>query len=130
MLPQEVDHWLVGHPGCPSFYNAQWITRSGADFRLKPGQVAYITTGAPIPAGADAVIEVTATALYMSAVGAVKHMLRLMFDMVQVEATAGVQGQPQKVQINARATIGQHIRPSGSDIAAGEKVQCAHRCSL
>src|SRR4051812_32074729 len=32
-----------------------------ADFTVKPGTIAYITTGAPLPAGADAVVMVEET---------------------------------------------------------------------
>ncbi|MCB0062820.1 MAG: hypothetical protein KDE19_11915, partial [Caldilineaceae bacterium] len=62
---------------------------------LQPGQVAYITTGAPVPPGADAV--------------------------VMVEETERVTGQATTphVRIHKQVRAGDDIRPIGSDITAG-----------
>lgn len=59
---------------------------------LAPGTVAYITTGAPVPAGADAVVQVEDT-----------------------ERLAGADGAP-RVRILKAAKPGQDIRAVGSDI--------------
>lgn len=64
-----------------------------ADVTLKPGQAVQITTGAPIPPGADAVIMVEDTIQHGS----------------QLELTAPV-------------SSGDNIRPVGSDIAEGQRV--------
>jgi molybdopterin molybdotransferase len=60
---------------------------------LAAGTVARIFTGAPIPAGADAVVPQEAT-----------------------------QAQGEQVQVLARPTPGQWIRPAGMDIASGARV--------
>jgi gephyrin len=69
-----------------------------ADFTVIPGTVSYITTGAPLPPGADAV--------------------------VMVEETALVDDSPNKgaVWIKKGAQPGQDVRPIGFDIAVGETV--------
>lgn len=69
-----------------------------ADFTVTPGSVAYITTGAPLPAGADAVVMVEET-----------------------ELLAGQSGK-QQVRIRQRVRVGADVRPIGYDIAAGEIV--------
>lgn len=61
---------------------------------LQPGEVAYITTGAPLPAGADAV--------------------------VQVEDTEGIGAH--RVRILRAVAVGHDVRQVGSDIAAGDVV--------
>jgi gephyrin len=67
---------------------------------LAPGTVAYITTGAPLPEGADAVVQVENT----------------------VDATAGA-GAPRRVRIVTPARApGEDVRAVGSDVAAGECV--------
>ncbi len=72
-----------------------------ADFRLSPGTVAYITTGAPLPPGADAVVMVEETE-------------RLPTD----------DGTP-RVRIHARVQPGDDVRPVGVDVAAGQQVLAA-----
>jgi len=73
-----------------------------SDVVMQPGTVVYITTGAPVPPGADAVI--------------------------QVEDTEVVQGTPQhgqgvrRVRILKAAKAGQDIRAVGSDIQQGALV--------
>lgn len=69
----------AGHPG---------------SFRVEAGQVAYITTGAPMPAGADAVV---------------------MVENSRIE-TEG------RVEIQQRVRPGDDVRPVGTDISAGQEV--------
>ncbi|GBF94452.1 molybdopterin biosynthesis, partial [Raphidocelis subcapitata] len=78
-------------------------SRPGAlpDETLASGSVYYITTGAAVPPGADAVIQVEDT-----------------------EKIAGADGRP-RVRILKAAKPGQDIRPVGSDIAAGAEVLSA-----
>lgn len=64
------------------------------EFTLQPGQAAYITTGAPVPQGADAVVMVEET---------------------EPQADG-------RVRILTQAKPGQDIRPVGVDVAAGELV--------
>ncbi len=65
-------------------------------FKLSAGCVAYITTGAPVPDGADAV--------------------------VQVEKTELVPNQPNLVKINGKPSVNQFIRPIGCDMKKGETI--------
>ncbi|MBX2998492.1 MAG: hypothetical protein KF893_08295 [Caldilineaceae bacterium] len=69
-----------------------------ADFQLQPGTVAYITTGAPMPAGADAVVMVEET-----------------------ERLASLTGTTQ-VRIGVQVRTGSDVRPVGVDVAAGTAV--------
>lgn len=69
-----------------------------APFTVTPGTVAYITTGAPLPAGADAVVMVEET-----------------------ELLTGQDGQ-QRVRIRQTVRAGADLRRVGSDVAAGEEV--------
>jgi molybdenum cofactor synthesis domain-containing protein len=64
--------------------------------RVEPGVAAYITTGAPLPPGADAV--------------------------VQVEKTERI---GDRVRINDSPRPGQNIRPIGSDLRRGDRVLAA-----
>ncbi len=64
------------------------------DTALSPGQVVYITTGAPVPAGADAVVMVE-------------------------ETTPQDNG---TVKIIGTVSVGDNIRPIGCDIAVGQTV--------
>jgi molybdopterin molybdotransferase len=61
---------------------------------LPPGAAIRIMTGAPVPAGADAVVP--------------------------LEATDAGALRPGSVQVRAAATAGQHVRPAGDDVGAGE----------
>lgn len=70
-----------------------------ADFQVEPGTVAYITTGAPMPPGADAV--------------------------VMVEETSRVAGQAAQVEIRRAVRPGADVRPIGADIRPGEVVLAA-----
>ncbi|MGI8792232.1 MAG: molybdopterin molybdotransferase MoeA [Acidimicrobiales bacterium] len=71
---------------------------AGADptpFEVGPGEAVQIMTGAPIPAGADAIVMVERT----SAAASADHVV-----------------------IDQVATVGDHIRPAAEDIASGQQV--------
>jgi len=68
---------------------------------LQSGQVAYITTGAPVPDGADAVV------------------------MVEETRPLGERGGRRFVQIGRQVAPGDDIRPIGYDIAEGQEVLAA-----
>ncbi|GFP97590.1 molybdopterin biosynthesis protein cnx1 [Phtheirospermum japonicum] len=71
----------------------------GIDVTVTPGTIAYVTTGGPIPKGADAV--------------------------VQVEDTASVESVgvgPKRVRVLKQVAPGFDIRPVGCDIAKGDLV--------
>jgi len=70
------------------------------ELHLQPGQVAYITTGAPVPAGADAVVQVEDTQPHTAADGS------------------------SAVRICKAASAGQDIRPVGSDIGCAGAGRC------
>ena len=70
-------------------------------FTVGPGTVAYITTGAPVPPGADAVVMVEETAPFSAPDGSAR------------------------VQIRTAVRPGADIRPIGVDVAAGEQVLAA-----
>lgn len=69
-----------------------------SDFTVTPGTVAYITTGAPLPPGADAVVMVEET-----------------------EPRSGENGAP-CVHIGATVRAGDDVRPVGVDVRAGQRV--------
>lgn len=69
-----------------------------ADFRLEPGSVAYITTGAPLPDGADAVVMVEETEKFWARNG------------------------PAQIEIKARVQPGADVRPVGVDVQTGQTV--------
>jgi len=69
-----------------------------ADFTVKPGTIAYITTGAPLPAGADAVVMVEETE--------------------KLPASNG----KEVVRVRQGVRAGADIRPAGSDLQAGQEV--------
>lgn len=71
----------------------------GIDVTVTSGTVAYVTTGGPIPNGADAVIQVEDTA--------------------EVESAAAG---PKRVRVLKQVTQGLDIRPVGCDIAKGDFV--------
>ncbi len=72
-----------------------------ADFALAPGQVAYITTGAPMPPGADAVVQVE-----------------------ESEPPVLRDGRAY-VRLRRGAQPGEDVRPVGFDVAAGAVVLAA-----
>jgi len=69
-----------------------------ADFEVRPGTVAYITTGAPLPSGADAVV------------------------MVEETEKLGNSGAQVSIRIRQGVRIGADVRPIGSDMQAGQEV--------
>ena len=71
------------------------------DNRIKPGECVRINTGAPVPAGADAVVQVEYTKLTKSTNDG----------KVELE-----------IEIMVAPKAGQDIRPVGSDIAKGSKI--------
>ncbi len=70
-------------------------------FTLNPGAVAYITTGAPLPSGADAVV------------------------MVEESSPLPARNGAAYVRIAAHVKAGSDVRPIGYDLAAGETVLAA-----
>ena len=72
-----------------------------ADFTVEPGTVAYITTGAPLPEGADAVVMIEETER---------------FENGQAAAT---------VRINCSVQPGADVRPVGIDVVEGQTVLAA-----
>lgn len=72
-----------------------------ADFEVKPGSVAYITTGAPVPTGADAVV------------------------MVEETRPLSTRNGERQVEIRARVQQGADIRPIGVDLQPDEQILAA-----
>jgi gephyrin len=73
-----------------------------APFTVTPGAVVYITTGAPLPVGADAVVMVEETE--------------------PVRPLGPAQQNQPRVYIRQQVTAGADIRPVGSDVQQGETV--------
>jgi gephyrin len=94
------DGYAVVAADGPGEYTIRGDATAGhpADFVLRPGEVAYITTGAPMPQGADAVVQVEDTR--RSADGSSVTILRA-------------------------ARTGEDIRPIGYDVEAGATVVSA-----
>ena len=72
-----------------------------ADFAVEPGTVAYITTGAPLPAGADAVVMIEET------------------ERLERGANAP------RIRIKEQVQSGADVRPVGVDVEAGQIVLAA-----
>lgn len=72
-----------------------------ADFAVEPGTVAYITTGAPLPEGADAVVMIEET------------------ERLETDAD------PPLVRIRQQVQTGDDVRPVGVDVKAGQTVLAA-----
>ena len=72
-----------------------------ADFTVEPGTVAYITTGAPLPAGADAVVMIEET------------------ERLQANGNAPL------IRINQQVQSGDDVRPVGIDVQTGQTVLAA-----
>ncbi|KAF3336319.1 molybdopterin biosynthesis protein CNX1 isoform X1 [Carex littledalei] len=106
------DGYAVVASDGPGEYPVILESRAGSDatpLKVTPGTVAYVTTGGPIPDGADAVVQVEDTE----------------------EVTANPDGL-KRVKILTRVTQGHDIRNVGSDIEkdstvlkAGELIDCA-----
>ena len=78
---------------------SQRIPAGASGAELQPGTVARIFTGAPIPAGADAVVM-----------------------QEECMAVAGAEGDTARVQVNASPVPGQWIRRAGEDVTQGAVV--------
>ena len=76
------------------------------DFTLTSGAVAYITTGAPLPPGADAVVMVEQS------------------EVAEDEDNSTDDG-PKRVRIFARVKPGADVRPVGIDVSVGDPVLAA-----
>ena len=72
---------------------------------LAPGEAARIMTGAPLPAGADAVIPVEETDF--------------------AERGAGIPA-PAQVTVSRKVEAGENVRPRGSDLRAGQAALAKH----
>lgn len=94
------DGYAVVAADGPGVYPLVGEMRAGrvADFVVTPGTVAYVTTGAAMPPGADAVVMVEQTQKFWA------------------------RGGPAQVEIRARVRAGDDVRPVGVDVAAGEIV--------
>ena len=73
-----------------------------ADFTVTPGTVAYITTGAPLPPGADAVVMVEES------------------EPVDLSSYHGYTKNTRAVRIHSTVRPGADVRPVGYDVAAGQ----------
>ena len=73
-----------------------------ADFTVTPGTVAYITTGAPLPPGADAVVMVEES------------------EPVDLSSYHGYTKSTRAVRIHSTVRPGADVRPVGYDVAAGQ----------
>ncbi|XP_051142410.1 molybdopterin biosynthesis protein CNX1 [Andrographis paniculata] len=96
------DGYAVVASDGPGEYPVVTEARAGddaIDIMLTPGTVAYVTTGGPIPDGADAVVQVEDTAI--------------------VESESSDQ---KRVRILKQVSKGLDIRPVGYDIAKGDVV--------
>uniref|UniRef100_A0A061S380 Molybdopterin biosynthesis protein CNX1 n=1 Tax=Tetraselmis sp. GSL018 TaxID=582737 RepID=A0A061S380_9CHLO len=98
------DGYAVVASDGPGEYTVVGEVRTGAetDIVVKKGTAAYITTGSPVPPGADAVVMVESTE----------------------RRNAGPDGLP-RVRINQAVSPGDDIRPVGCDIRAGDTVLSA-----
>ena len=97
------DGYAVVAADGPGAYPVVGEARAGevADFAVTPGTAAYITTGAPMPAGADAVVMVEDT------------------EVVNTEA-----GEPM-IRIQRAVQPGDDVRQVGVDVHAGTEVLAA-----
>ncbi|KAJ3100029.1 hypothetical protein HDU96_010477 [Phlyctochytrium bullatum] len=97
-----VDGYAVISSDGPGVYPLRSVSVAGNTpaAPLQPGQIARVTTGAPVPDGADAVIMVEDT------------------ELVEDDG----KGDEKLVKILATARAGQNIREPGSDVAVGDVV--------
>ncbi|WP_018548210.1 gephyrin-like molybdotransferase Glp [Streptomyces sp. LaPpAH-108] len=87
------------------------VAAGAADLvRVGPGQAARIMTGAPVPPGAEAVVPVEQTDAGLGEGPAAGMRARAL-------APEGAEGQ---VRIYEAVEPGAHVRPSGSDVRAGD----------
>lgn len=98
------DGYAVVAADGPGVYPVVGAVTAGriAGFTVTPGTVAYITTGAPLPPGADAVVMIEETA--------------------ELPPLDGYAQNFNRVHIRARVNAGADVRPVGYDVAAGQEV--------
>jgi len=94
---------VIASDGCGEFEMIAPITAglSQNNIFLTPGKICRITTGAPIPTGADAVVMVEDTDLVSTLAGGNEERV---------------------IRIKKAVKSGENIRPKGSDVAIGEKI--------
>lgn len=89
-------------------------TGTAPHIALRSGQLAYITTGAPLPPGADAIVKVEDT----EAVDAADVPAET---LASASAAGFAPSQAaQWVRVLTRVPVGEGVRPAGSDVKAGE----------
>lgn len=95
------DGYAVRSSDGPGEYPVAFSAHAGTETeRLPPGSVAYISTGGPVPDGADAVVQIEDTEF----------------------STPSSLSEGGRVKIKIRVPPGCDIRPIGSDMAQGEPV--------
>jgi molybdopterin molybdotransferase len=88
------------------------------DITVQPGHCVRIMTGAPVPAGVDAVVPVERTSTGQWSPDAVSSE-----SAPAAPASPGDASPPAEVVVfTAPATVGDHIRRAGDDVAAGDVV--------
>lgn len=115
------DGYAVASADGPGTWRVAARVATGATVPPRPlsrGTVAYITTGAAVPPGADAVVMVEDVEFVTGAVAAAVDAAD---DDVDADADADADSNSvAAVVIKAAVAAGTHIRPVGSDVAAGE----------
>lgn len=93
---------------------------SAAECALQSGQVAYITTGAPLPPGADAIVKVEdteeASAQEAAAASAPAASAAASITAASPPAAAAVSW----VRIKSTVPVGEGVRAAGSDVKPGQ----------
>ncbi|KAJ3149304.1 hypothetical protein HDU86_007027 [Geranomyces michiganensis] len=107
-----VDGYAVVDTDGPGTYPVASTTTAGSTHSptstpLKPGQIARITTGAPLPPGATAVVMVEDTVLVESSPDGLTE--------ISVQILGGVSG-------GSGIVVGTNVREIGSDVAKGSTV--------
>ncbi|XP_038641336.1 gephyrin isoform X15 [Scyliorhinus canicula] len=105
LAPESNWQWEIHNTEIPKSW---WATFFEPTQTVMPGQVMRVTTGAPIPCGADAVVQVEDTELIRESDD---HDVLLIMGTEELE-----------VRILTQARPGQDIRPIGHDIKRGECV--------
>jgi gephyrin len=97
MIAIQDGYAVVASDGLGTFPIVGYVRAGGNAVNVSPEQVAYITTGAPVPNGADAVVQIEDTERVPSA---------------------------QEVTVLKAAKTGQDIRTVGSDIKLARSYIC------
>lgn len=119
------DGYAVASADGPGTWRVAARVAAGAAVPPRPlsrGTVAYITTGAAVPPGADAVVMVEDVEFVTGAAAAAVDAADADAD-ADADAEANADADPDAVAavvIKAAVAAGTHIRPVGSDVAAGE----------